>query len=284
MSSDAFIEYLKQKMSLDQSKYLEEFEKLNTTTSSIHELGNLDVLIILKDGTNLTSWDDVENKRDIIYVSEDLSECFDLSSKYSGLTSLRAIVVTQFPEHVITTENMFYSCMSLVDISSLKDMVVSNVRVMNSMFHGCNSITDFSALKEWDVSDVRHMDGMFNSCRSFSDLDFLKYWDVSNVESMNHMFFGCWALTNLWALKKWDVSNVENMGWMFSGCKNLLNADGLEDWKVKGNLNLEYMFMGCESLENVSAMDDWSVNFSRTLHTFYCCSSLKRQPDWSGIY
>ena len=50
------------------SKYLEEFEKLNTTTESIYELEDNDVLIILEDGTNLTEWNDVNDVNDIIYV------------------------------------------------------------------------------------------------------------------------------------------------------------------------------------------------------------------------
>ena len=37
------------------SKYLEEFEKLNTTTESIYELGDLEVLIILKIGMRVFS-------------------------------------------------------------------------------------------------------------------------------------------------------------------------------------------------------------------------------------
>ena len=49
---------------------LKEFEKLNTTTKSIYDLGNLKVLIILKDGTNLTSWDDVKYKSDIYMLAK----------------------------------------------------------------------------------------------------------------------------------------------------------------------------------------------------------------------
>lgn len=47
------------------SKYLREFEELNTTTCSIYGLEENNVLIILKDGTNLTNWDDVDNKNEI---------------------------------------------------------------------------------------------------------------------------------------------------------------------------------------------------------------------------
>ena len=48
------------------SEYLKEFESLNITTESIFDLGKHNVLIILEDGTNLTDWADVKNKKDII--------------------------------------------------------------------------------------------------------------------------------------------------------------------------------------------------------------------------
>lgn len=255
-STDVYIEYLKQKHSdINKSEYLKEFEELNTTTSSIYDLEGLDVLIILKDGTNLTCWGDVENKRDIMYVSEDLSKCHDLSGRYSSMTSLTAIVVADAPAYIFSTENMFYSCESLVDISSLKNLVVSDVTSMRGMFHGCKSIKDFSALKEWDVSNVLNMDGMFNTCRNFSDLNPLMYWDVSNVVSMKYMFFGCWSLTELSALVHWNVFKVEDMKWMFGGCRNLVNLDGMKVWAVNSLKDIQCMFMGCESLVDASAVN-----------------------------
>ena len=73
------------------SKYLEKFEKLNTTTESINDLGDFKVLIILKDGTNLTDWKDVKNKEGIIYVSEDLTNHTSLKKKYEGLNPLKQL-------------------------------------------------------------------------------------------------------------------------------------------------------------------------------------------------
>ena len=52
--------------------HLYDFEHLNTTTSSIYELGDINVLIILENGENLTSWNQVKNREEIAYISEDL--------------------------------------------------------------------------------------------------------------------------------------------------------------------------------------------------------------------
>ena len=286
-NSESYIGYLSSKSSNDETtltKYLKEFEDLNNTTESIHDLGDFEVLIILKDGTNLTDWNDVKSKMDIIYVSENLSECSDLSSKYSGLMSLKAVVVTEFPTYCMNAESMFHNCKSLVDISCLKDWDVSGIVTMKAMFHGCKSLKDISALKGWDVSKVNNMQSMFNSCWSIEDLNALKGWDVSNVISMNHMFFGCRSLASLSALDKWNVSNVEDMEWMFSGCHSLVNLDGLNNWIASRSLKFDYMFMGCESLADASSIDDWDVVFSKGWHAFSYCNSLKRSPDWRVSY
>ncbi|MBR6024468.1 MAG: hypothetical protein IK044_05925 [Methanobrevibacter sp.] len=123
---DSYIGYLNGKISNNEitlTKCLKEFEKLNTTSESIFDLGDFGVLIILNDASNLTSWDDVENKADIIYVSEDLSECHDLSYKYSGLISLKAIVVTEFPAYNLSAEAMFYLCISLYGLKNFHKML-----------------------------------------------------------------------------------------------------------------------------------------------------------------
>lgn len=277
---DSYINYLKTK---NRSRYLEEFEKLNVTTDSIYNLGKFKALIILRDGTNLTSWSYVENKSDVLYVSEDLSGRWSLSRLYSGLTSMKAVVITDFPTDVENAEGMFKSCESLVDISGLKDCDVSGVKNMRSMFHGCKSIKDFSALRDWDVSNVTTMQGMFNSCRGLSDLECLKYWDVSNVTDMNHMFYSCWGLNDLSALRNWDVSHVRNMKWMFCGCKNLTNLYGLNDWKVSNTLQIDYMFMGCEALADVSDIDDWNLN-RMMWRVFFSCNKLENLPKWYNSF
>ena len=95
------------------SRYLKEFEKLNKTTKSIHDLGDFKVLIILKDGTNLTDWKDVKDKKNIIYVSEDLSDCTNLHLKYGGFESLKAIIAPEISDELTDMSWMFEDCSSL---------------------------------------------------------------------------------------------------------------------------------------------------------------------------
>lgn len=88
-------------------EYLEEFEELNTTCDSIYDLGDFKVLIILEDGTNLTDWEYVEYKEEVIYISEDLSDCSDLSEKYKGFSYLKGIVAFGVADNVKSMRGMF---------------------------------------------------------------------------------------------------------------------------------------------------------------------------------
>ena len=71
--------------------YLYDFEHLNTTTESIYELRDFNVLIILTDGTNLTNWEDVENREDVLFVSEDLFGVTSLEGRYKDMKNLKAM-------------------------------------------------------------------------------------------------------------------------------------------------------------------------------------------------
>ena len=167
--------------------YLNDFEHLNTTTQSIYELGDFNVLIILKDGTNLTSWDYVENREDIEYISEDLFGQTLLEGKYRDLVNLKAIV-TIGVGNIVSTRDMFSGCESLVEISSLDTWDVSQVDDLSNMFKGCISLENISALSNWNVSNVIAMSSMFMGCSSLEDISALENWDVSKVGDMHYLF------------------------------------------------------------------------------------------------
>ena len=197
---------------------LKEFEKLNTTTESIYDLGDLEVLIVLNDGTNLTSWDDVEDKNDIIYLSENLSDCTDLYNKYSGLKSLKAIVPYGVSDKVTDMTGMFEGCQSLVDISPLKDWDTSNVTSMSAIFNNCISLYDISPLKDWKTSKVKDMSAVFYHCISLSNIAPAANWDVSSVKDMSAMFRACLSLIDASPLDNWNIKE-DTEGWgMLSQC------------------------------------------------------------------
>ena len=68
------------------------------------------IMIILKNGTNLTNWEDVKNKKDVRYVSEDLSDFTDKSHmviKSAKIASDPEIMLVG-NDGYIHSENIFY--------------------------------------------------------------------------------------------------------------------------------------------------------------------------------
>lgn len=258
------------------NEYLKEFDKLNETTQSIFDLEGNNVLIVLKDGTNLTRWEDVKNNGDVIYVSEDLSNQTDLSRKYKGLKSLKAIVASPISDEVTNMDLMFNSCDSLVEISCLKDWNTSNVESMRSLFSGCSSLEDLSSLSGWDTSKVKDMGNVFANCKSLNDLSFLKDWDVSKVTNMKSMFRGCRSITDLSGLSQWKTSKTKNMANVFDGCRALVDLSGLNQWNVSKATTMQSMFRFCDSIDDLSSLGQWNVSKVTTMdEMFKNCRSIE---------
>ena len=257
------------------SNYFEHFEKLNSATDSIYDLGDNEVLIILKDGTNLTSWDNVSNQHDILYISEDFSNRKVITRKYRYLTSLKATVVVGITKKIKDMEEMFQGCSSLVDLYGLETWDTSKIEKMEGMFRGCSSLEDISGLENWDISNAYRLWNLFDGCSSLTDLSPLANWDISDVSSMADMFSGCSSLVDLSPLKDWDTSNVRNMSRLFSGCSSLADLSPLEKWNISSVRKIDSIFGGCSSLVDLSPLKDWDTSQIKSMvHMFGGCSSL----------
>lgn len=266
--------------------YLNDFEHLNTTTQSIYELGDFNVLIILTDGTNLTNWDDVENPEDIAYISEDLFGETLLEGRYKNLVNLKAIV-TYGVGNIVSTRDMFSGCQSLVEISTLDSWDVSRIDDVSNMFKGCSSLEDLSALSDWNMSSVIDMSCMFMGCSSLEDISPLKNWNVSHVDDMHYLFSDCTSLKNISALANWDVTNVRDMACMFEFCTSLDDISALKNWRLVNAFNVTALFRGCINLKNISPLSNWDLklmqNNKSLLSIFSYCTSLKNispLKDW----
>lgn len=250
------------------------FENLNKTTKSIYDLGSHRVLIILKDGTNITNWEDVKNKGDIIFLSEDLSRETSLRNKYKDLSNLRLVVVQNASDKIKSTYSMFLGCKSLVEIKGFETWDTSNLESMKNMFGECSALSSCDCLKDLDVSNVRDMTGLFNECSSLSDIFGLRDWDVSNVTNMWSLFAGT-AITSVEDLTNWDVSNVTNMCSLLTECTNLKSTKGLESWDVSNVEDMGSIFWGNKSLKDISALRAWNTSKLTNLsRSFWNCKNL----------
>lgn len=258
--------------------HLYDFEHLNTTTESIHELGDFNLLIILKDGKNLTSWADVENREDIIFISEDLFGQTSLEARYKDMKNLRAIV-TFGVGNVTSLKELFSGCESLEEISTLSSWDVSGVTDTSFMFNDCKSLSDISSLKRWNTSNVTSISRMFSGCESLEDISALENWDVSNVADMYYLFAYCSSLKDISALEYWDVSNVLDMGCLFDFCTSLEDISPLEKWDMSNVFNITALFRGCVSLKDISPLSKWDLSrMTRNkalLAVFSYCTSLR---------
>ena len=257
------------------SNYLEHFERLNTTTESIYDLGETDVLIILKDGTNLTSWDKVECWKDVLYFSEDFSNKTRISRKYVNHSSVKAAVITGVTDKIRDMELVFKGCSSLVDLSGLETWDTSNVVDMNYMFKNCSSLKDLSFMANWDISKIEKLWNVFEGCSSLVDLSPLAGWDTSQIISMFEMFKGCSSLVDLSPLSNWDTSQVRNMSGMFSSCFSLDDISTLRNWDTSSLRKMEKMFAECYRLIDLSPLAGWDTSRVNSLISlFYNCFSL----------
>lgn len=273
------------------SGFLKQFEKMNTTTKSIYDLEDFKVLIILKDGTNLTSWEDVEWKEDnygrcddtILYISEDLSDFRDLSERYKKLEYLKAFVACGVSDKLRDLSGMFENCESLVDISGLDTWDVSNVENMSCMFKECYKLENINSLASWDVSNVKYMTDMFYRCYRLTDLSPLKDWNVSNLKSMEGMFYLCSHLSDLSPLSGWDVASVETMEGLFYSCP-LEDLSPLKDWDVSNAKNMCMMFCDCPDLHDLTPLTDWDLSNAEDIgHMFWglpFLTDLSPLKDW----
>lgn len=123
--------------------YLKEFEQMNETTESVFDLGEHELLIVLNDGTNLTSWDDVDDFNDVLYISEDFSGQKTFS-RCGSCNNVKVIVVQGYDD----------SC-----------QVKGPFALFNGNFHFSHfeSLIAFYALN-CDMSRKITMKNMFKSC------------------------------------------------------------------------------------------------------------------------
>lgn len=258
--------------------YLYDFEHLNTTTESIYELGDVNVLIILTNGTNLTSWSQVENREDIMYISEDLFGETFLEGRYKGMVNLKAIV-TFGVGNIASTKDMFAGCESLVEIASLNKWDVSLVTDTSNMFKGCSSLENITPLASWNMSNVIDMSCMFMGCSSLEDVTALAEWNVGHVDDMHYLFADCVNLKDISALEKWDVGNVRDAACLFEFCTSLEDISALKNWNLVNAFNITALFRSCANLKDISALSKWDLgqmsNNKSLLSLFAYCYSLK---------
>lgn len=237
--------------------YLKEFEDMNVTSKNVFDLGDSGLLIILKDGTNLSKWDDVKDKRDVLYISEDLSKA-ESYSKYKDCTNAKVIVMQNF-----------------TDCSQLSPYVKGDLK---HAFSKLDSLVAFYAIN-WDTSNETTLTNFFIR-DYYLEYVYLEDWDTSNVESFWGMFAECCNLKTVEGIENWDLSSARNMESMFESCLSLEDISFLSNWDMSNVENVFEMFRDCYSLNDASCLNWKFCNLKRGDNLFMNCFELDFRPNW----
>lgn len=242
--------------------YLKEFEELNHTTESLFDLGISGLLIILKDGTNLTSWSELSNPDDILYLSADF-RCNENYTEFRNFKNAKVLILQNYVRPTSGLGSLFSKEVDLITKLSDWDSLVafyginwdiSTTDSFENMFANCLSL-EYAYFEDWDTSHIRNFWGMFVVCCSLKAIDGIENWDLSSAENMESMFDSCMSLEDISFLSDWDMSNVENIFEMFKDCYSLKDASCL-NWKFKNLKKGDNLFANCRKLESFPSWYD----------------------------
>ena len=157
-------------------------------------------------------------------------------------------------------------------------LILNNNKIsyFRGAFDGCDTLIDISDLKYLDVSECNKFYEAFRGCKLLSDIKCLENWNVSNGLNFQSMFQYCLLLSDIKPLQNWNVSKGSYYAYMFMGCPLLSDIKPLENWYKKWNL-LEWkdflgMFYGCLQLKNILPIDNWKSLDSECHGMFGKCS------------
>jgi surface protein len=123
----------------------------------------------------------VENNRNICKIifedkKYDLSEQFEASNDKEFLEiKLRVI------NELTNINSMFEDCNSLISITNISKLNISNVNELSHIFYGCSSLETLSDISNWNTQNVISMKGMFSGCSSLTSLTDISNWKTSKV-------------------------------------------------------------------------------------------------------
>ncbi|HOO68221.1 MAG TPA: BspA family leucine-rich repeat surface protein, partial [Bacilli bacterium] len=168
------------------------------------------------------------------------------------------------------SSSLFSGLTNLTSISSIENLITSDVTNMSAMFYNCNNLISLD-LSSFDTSKVTNMSYMFYNCNSLISLD-LSSFDTSKVTNMRYMFSDCLKLESL-NVSSFNTLKVNNMQAMFNGCEKLSSLT-LTNFNTSNVTNMSYMFRGCITIQTLTLTNFNTSNVTSMSQMFNGCSSL----------
>jgi surface protein len=204
-----------------------------------------------------------------------------------NMYSLQLVQISNAPNTLVNTANMFQNCYSLKVVSNFNTSQVANMESMfsncklltsvpqfdtslcsnfTSMFSGCNSLTEVPLFNMAAASI--NITSMFQSC---SALTTLPTFNFSNVVIASNLCNSCGALTYVPTL---NFTSVTTLATAFSNCNSLIIIEGINTSSAL--TSTANMFNGCNSLVNAPFFNTSAVSLMNGM--FGNCYSLVTVP------
>lgn len=241
-----------------------------------------------------TSWTPVDTSKSyqwtIVSGTDDTWDCTydytDWTSVFSGKTEIARVLGANLAD-VTSMKNAFFGCSNLLTVDDITDS--DQLLSANNMFYSCTSLVSVSP---FDTSNVTNIIGMFRTC---SNLEAIPNINTSSVKQMESACAECKKITTI---PQFDLQNVTTMDQAFAYCDNLVDVPDLNTSKA---IMMTGIFQQCISLETApnmsfaNAMDvsslfsdchalkhvpNYDMTYARVFkQTFYACRSLTQIPD-----
>ena len=67
---------------------------------------------------------------------------------------------------------------------------------LNNMFYGCSSLLSVSGLSEINISNIKNISHIFEKCSSLKNINDISHWNTNKVTDISYMFAGCTTLNS----------------------------------------------------------------------------------------
>ena len=190
-----------------------------------------------------------ENTENIVSIDLsylDTSELEDISSMFSGCSSVKSINLQYFNTYSVTNMSSLFEGCALLESIDLSFFNTSLVKDISKMFYGCTKLTSIY-LSSFDTSSVKDMSSLFYNCISIQSLD-LSNFKTNEVINFNSIFSGCNNLKVL-DISHFKIREDATFNNMF---KNVKNLGYINLYNAVDNTKKKYLNSSLSEIKNIN--------------------------------
>ena len=254
-------------------------------------------------------FDNCKNLKDVKFNENiSTSNLQTVKGMFSGCESLTEVNLNSFTfENVENTNNLFYGCVNLINVTFSKNISSDKLAEIDGMFEGCEKIVSIE-IDSFNFKNVQKMDRLFKGCKNLQLVKFnseIKFENVENlsfvfdgcenlknvdlttikfnkVKTMSNLFNNCTNLANVTFPTNLDVSNVETIDYLLAGWKELTSFD-LSIFEFQNLKSVSNAFNGASSLQNITIGDNFNCTNCKSISGLFKDCNALTEIDLSGF-